>query len=78
MEVDLLVLDLVVGSNGVVTGEKILVGASANRQFAALLKYRHIASEFHPGPGGHDWNQWNRRLDDAFQCLFAHLRTSPK
>jgi len=45
----------------------------ANRQFAALLKTRHISSEFHPGPGAHDWNQWNRRLDDAFQSLFAHL-----
>ncbi len=46
----------------------------ANRQFAALLKARHIPNEFHTGPGGHDWSQWNRRLDDAFQSLFAHLR----
>ena len=47
----------------------------ANRQFAALLKDRRIPSEFHPGPGGHDWNQWNLRLDDAFQSLFAHLQS---
>ncbi len=46
----------------------------ANRQFAALLKDRHIPSEFHPGPGDHDWNQWNQRLDDAFQSLFARLQ----
>jgi S-formylglutathione hydrolase FrmB len=48
----------------------------ANRQFAALLKDRHIPSEFHPGPGGHDWNQWDRRLDDVLQSLFAHLQPS--
>ena len=44
-----------------------------NRQFAALLVSRHFASEFHPGPGGHNWNQWNRRLDDIFAAVSAHI-----
>jgi S-formylglutathione hydrolase FrmB len=50
----------------------------ANRQFAALLKDHHIPSEFHSGPGGHDWNQWNRRLDDVFQSLFDHMQSSAR
>jgi putative tributyrin esterase len=45
----------------------------ANRKFAVLLKERHFEYEFHSGPGGHDWNQWNRRLTNAFQSLFQHL-----
>lgn len=45
----------------------------ANKQFAALLQQRHFASEFHPGPGGHNWNQWNGRLEGVFEALFAHL-----
>ena len=47
----------------------------ANRQFAALLAQRHFHYEFHPGPGGHDWNQWNRRLPDLFQSLFEHMNS---
>jgi len=46
----------------------------ANHQFASLLKARHIASEFHGGAGGHDWNQWNARLDDVFASLSTHLK----
>lgn len=44
-----------------------------NRRFAALLAQRNFRFEFHPGPGGHDWNQWNRRLPETFAALFAHL-----
>jgi len=44
----------------------------ANHQFASLLKARRIAGEFHGGPGGHDWNQWNARLDDVFASLATH------
>ena len=41
----------------------------ANQRFAALLKKRGFKSEFHPGAGGHDWNQWNRRLPELFEKL---------
>ena len=43
-----------------------------NRKFAALLAQRHFKYEFHTGPGGHDWNQWNRRLPEVFQSLLEH------
>ncbi|HXZ79155.1 MAG TPA: alpha/beta hydrolase-fold protein [Terriglobales bacterium] len=46
---------------------------ATNRQFAALLAKRHFAFEFHAGPGGHDWNQWNQRLPSLFQSLLAHM-----
>ena len=45
----------------------------ANRQFAALLAQRQFQYEFHTGPGGHDWNQWNGRLTEVFQSLQKHL-----
>jgi putative tributyrin esterase len=45
----------------------------SNRQFAALLQERHFQHEFHSGPGGHDWNQWNSRLQGTFESLFVHL-----
>jgi putative tributyrin esterase len=41
----------------------------SNRQFAALLAQRHFRFEFRPGPGGHDWDQWNRRLPEVFAVL---------
>lgn len=44
----------------------------ANRRFAAILKRRGFQYEFHEGPGGHDWSQWNRRLQDLFGSLQAH------
>jgi putative tributyrin esterase len=44
----------------------------ANKKFATLLQKHGFKYEFHTGPGGHDWNQWNRRLPDLFQSL-AHL-----
>jgi putative tributyrin esterase len=45
----------------------------SNRQFAALLGKRNFHFEFHPGPGEHDWNQWNRRLPEVFASLSNHL-----
>jgi putative tributyrin esterase len=46
----------------------------ANQRFAALLKSRGFKYEFHHGPGGHDWNQWNGRLPALFESLLQHLR----
>lgn len=44
----------------------------ANRKFAELLAGRQFQCEFHPGPGGHDWNQWNQRLASVFQSRIDH------
>jgi putative tributyrin esterase len=44
----------------------------ANRRLASILKKRGLKYEFHSGPGGHDWNQWNRRIPDLFQSLKEH------
>jgi len=41
----------------------------ANKRFAGVLQRRGIRYEFHPGSGGHDWNQWNRRLPELFESL---------
>jgi len=46
---------------------------SPNRSFAALLESRHFHYEFHVAPGGHDWNQWDKRLPSVFQSMSAHL-----
>jgi putative tributyrin esterase len=46
---------------------------TSNRQFAKLLAERKFHFEFHFGPGGHDWNQWNRGLTGLFESLFPHL-----
>jgi S-formylglutathione hydrolase FrmB len=49
-----------------------------NRQFAEQLRKHNFKYVFLPGPGGHDWNQWNRRLPDLFQKLETRLpSTSP-
>lgn len=45
----------------------------ANRNFAALLESRQFRYEFHVVPGGHDWNQWDKRLPVVFQGIFEHL-----
>lgn len=45
----------------------------ANRKFARLLAQYHFRYEYHHGPGGHDWNQWNQRLPSVFQGLSEHL-----
>jgi S-formylglutathione hydrolase FrmB len=44
-----------------------------NRQFAALLKERHFAYEFHTMPGDHNWKQWHEWLPKLFQSLEEHL-----
>jgi enterochelin esterase-like enzyme len=49
----------------------------SNRRFAALLAQRTFHFEFHPGPGGHDWNQWNQRLPDMFRSLLQHIDRGP-
>ncbi len=46
-----------------------------NRKFAALLAERHFQYEFHPGPGGHNWNQWNKVISGVFVSLLQHLKT---
>jgi putative tributyrin esterase len=45
----------------------------ANRKFAKLLNQYHFSYEYQPGPGGHDWNQWNQRLPSVFQSLSRYL-----
>ena len=44
----------------------------ANKKFAALLENRGFKYEFHAGSGGHDWNQWNRRLPELFRSWSQH------
>jgi S-formylglutathione hydrolase FrmB len=44
-----------------------------NRQFAGLLQQRNFKYEFHTGPGGHDWNQWNSRVPDLIDSIVRHL-----
>ena len=48
---------------------------STNRSFAEILERRHFAYEFHVVPGGHDWPQWNARLDDLFRSLLDYVGT---
>lgn len=48
----------------------------SNRNFARLLEERHFAHEFHVVHGGHNWNQWNARLDDCFDSLLKHMKTT--
>ena len=38
---------------------------AVNREFAALMRELGLAVEFHEGPGGHDWGQWNGRLEGS-------------
>ena len=45
----------------------------ANRKFTALLQKNGFNYEFLSGPGGHDWNQWNRLLPELFKNLRQHL-----
>lgn len=44
-----------------------------NRKFAALLQQRYFNHEFHTGPGGHDWNQWNSRVPAMMDSLTRHI-----
>jgi len=45
-----------------------------NRRFAALLKRRQFAFEFHTSPGGHNWNQWDAQLPGCFKSLLWNLK----
>ena len=45
----------------------------SNQSFAKLLEARKFRFEFHVVPGGHNWGQWNARLDDLFSSLKQHL-----
>lgn len=47
-----------------------------NRRFAALLKGRDFAFEFHIKPGGHDWSEWNAQIPGCFESLMQHLKPS--
>jgi putative tributyrin esterase len=47
----------------------------SNHSFASLLEQRQFRFEFHVVPGGHNWQQWNARLDDTFSSLLDHLGT---
>jgi putative tributyrin esterase len=44
-----------------------------NRRFAALLKQRNFAYEFHTNPGGHAWGQWNTQIPGCFESLARTL-----
>ena len=46
---------------------------SINRKFASLSQQRHINYEFHSGPGGHDWNQWNSHVPALMDSLMQHI-----
>jgi len=45
----------------------------ANRIVGELLEKHHFKYEFHSGPGGHNWNQWNSLLQSVFDSLLLHL-----
>jgi putative tributyrin esterase len=46
----------------------------ANRKLARLFADHRFRFEFHAGPGGHNWNQWNARLPDLFRSLAEHIQ----
>jgi putative tributyrin esterase len=46
----------------------------ANRKLARLLEDHGFRFEFHAGPGGHNWNQWNPRLPDVFRSFSDHIQ----
>lgn len=48
---------------------------ATNRSFARILEQRHFPYEFHIVAGGHDWKQWNSRLDEVFSSLLDHVGT---
>jgi enterochelin esterase-like enzyme len=43
------------------------------RQFAAQLKAKGFAYEFHTTPGGHGWTEWNTQLPGCFARLFESV-----
>lgn len=48
---------------------------ATNRNFAQILGQRHFPYEFHIVPGGHEWKQWNARLEGVFSSLLDHVGT---
>ena len=48
----------------------------ANRRLANSLQQRNFHYEFHVVSGGHNWTQWNARLDECFARLLEHLSLS--
>jgi S-formylglutathione hydrolase len=44
-----------------------------NRRFAARLRERNFAYEFHTKPGGHDWTEWDSQIPGCFDSLFQHI-----
>jgi putative tributyrin esterase len=46
---------------------------SANRRLAKMLQQHSFHHEFHVVSGGHNWVQWNARLDDCFARLLEHV-----
>jgi S-formylglutathione hydrolase FrmB len=50
--------------------------AAINRRFANLLKLAQIDYEYHEGPGGHDWNYWDSRLNTVLG-VFEEKISSP-
>jgi S-formylglutathione hydrolase FrmB len=49
------------------------------QRFAARLRARGIAYEFHTKPGGHDWAEWNMQIPGCFESLMSklHVASSP-
>jgi putative tributyrin esterase len=43
------------------------------KRFAARLKERGFAYEFHALPGGHDWGQWDKQIPGCFARLKERL-----
>lgn len=44
------------------------------RRFAAQLRSRNFAYEFHTKPGGHDWNEWDTQIPGCFASLQIYLQ----
>ena len=45
-----------------------------NREFAAVLKARGLAHEFHEEPGNHDWSYWDRQVRVVLQLAATRLQ----
>jgi len=48
-----------------------------NDRFAALLKQRGFAFEFHIKPGRHDWEQWDAQIPGCFEELAKKMPVKP-
>jgi S-formylglutathione hydrolase FrmB len=44
-----------------------------NREFAAALRSRKIAYEFHEGPGAHTWDYWDRRIVEFLRVMTQRM-----